>query len=583
MFIVYLFYLKPPSLPQSDSVGAPRSEYRAFSNEFNSTRLLVGLVDGCNQRVHDLKLSDICYSGNLITCPRLFSPSEKNNEKSAGTVTVITTSKFGLRFNLERRKLEKVVCLTPVGRDDPCRFKSQLKVFKNEPFQQSILGWGGALTDSSINVILGLTTNGTKQLLDDYFGPDGLMFNMIRITIGGSDFSSRFYTNDDSTKDDFSLSKFKLTEEDVLYKIPILRQIQDEYTKLTRRDLKVFASMWSPPIWMKTNGHFNKGYLKGSAEAVKQNSAAKPDTRYFKALAELKKLFIQEYQMRSIQIWGLTIMNEPIFAKQPFLDFNTMIFAQNDYATYISDYLGPTFSRDKNLRPIKLIVHDDNRRYLMNYTDPVLSFKNVSKYINGISTHGYTDENYEFMDEIYMKHKKLDLFILPTELCSGHLPFMEKALIGNWHRGIHYALDIIHSLQHRAAGWVDWNMALDTSGGPGWLGGRLDSPVIVDKTKDAYYRSPMFYALGHFSRYIPPGSVKLITSTINIDFDYHFETVTFRLPDGDFVSVILNNNPYDIELNIRIVDQSTETSPSYTIYPVVCHADSFTTIIYPAK
>lgn len=584
LFIVYLFYLKPPSPEyQRDSVGTHPGDYRAFSNELNSTGSLVDRVVGCDQRSHDLKFGEICYSKDVTACPKLFDPGDKGNERSAGTLTVITTSKSGLRFKSEKRKLETVSCSTPVGGVDSCRFKTQLRLYKGEPVQQTILGWGGALTDSSINNILSLTTNGTKQLLDDYFGPDGLMFNMVRITIGGSDFSSRFYTNDDSTSDDFALNKFELTEEDVLYKIPMLRQIQDEYPRLTGRELKVFGSMWSPPTWMKTNAHYNKGYLKGSAGATRQNPAAKPDKRYFKALAKLKKLFVQEYQARSVRFWGLTIMNEPIFAKQPFLDFNTMIFPQDDYATYVSEHLGPTFRQEVSLKHIKLIAHDDNRRYLMNFTDPVLENPKVLQYIDGVSTHGYTDENYELMDEIYSKYKSSNLFLLPTELCSGHLPFMEKALIGNWHRGVHYALDIIHSLQHRAAGWVDWNMVLDVTGGPGWLGGRLDSAVIVDKAKDAFYRSPMFYVLGHFSRYIPPSSVKLFTRTINANFDYHFETVTFKLPNEDFVTVVLNNNPYEVELNIRIIEQIPSASPSYDVYPVVCQANSITTIIHPSK
>lgn len=165
------------------------------------------------------------------------------------------------------------------------------------------------------------------------------------------------------------------------------------------------------------------------------------------------------------------------------------------------------------------------------FTKPVLDHT-VGRYVDGVTVHGYIDEEYDQMDYIYNTYHNSsnpEFFILPDELCSGHLPFMEKALIGNWHRGVHYALDIIRSLQHSAAGWVDWNMALDTKGGPGWLGGQLDSPIIIDKQTDSYYKSPMFYVLGQFSRFIPPKSKRLSTSILNDAYDFHFETVCFLL------------------------------------------------------
>jgi len=586
----YLYVRNPSSkstnsafnYPSGSQVESPIGTYRTYSSGGRSSRFLVGLVDGCNQRIHDLNSSIKCESSKIESCRSLgsldFHPPESH------FATVVTTSKAGARLETRKTALKRIDCQASRKSrlESPCRFKTQLHVFLAEE-EQEIIGWGGAMSDSSISNILSLTMNGTRQLLDDYFGFEGLMFNMLRITIGGSDFSSRFYTNDDLSvhdSDDISLDRFKLREEDIMNKIPILKFIQDTY-RIENRQMKLFASMWSPPVWMKTNGHFNKGYLKGSIGPLQDPK----DELYFKALAELKKKFILAYQDNGLQFWALTVMNEPIFAQQPFIDFNTMIFPMESYGHYITKYLGPTIKGDKRLSHIKLIVHDDNRKFLMNYTDPVLSMPGVRQYVDGISVHGYIDEQYSLMKQIYLKHKLNDtnFFVLPTELCSAHLPFMEKALVGNWHRGIHYALDIIRSLQNVAAGWVDWNMALDTKGGPGWLGGRLDSPIIVDKARDAYHKSPMYYVLGQFSRYIPPGSIKLKTVMVNAAYDYHYETVTFSLPNRKtLVTVILNNNPYSIELNIRLISSkrtSEKLEPS-SLYQISCEADSVTTLVY---
>ena len=57
-------------------------------------------------------------------------------------------------------------------------------------------------------------------------------------------------------------------------------------------------------------------------------------------------------------------------------------------------------------------------------------------------------------------------------------------------------------MQNWVTGWTDWNIALNTSGGPNWVNNNVDSPIIVDAANDVFYKQPMFYAMGHF-RYLP--------------------------------------------------------------------------------
>lgn len=53
-------------------------------------------------------------------------------------------------------------------------------------------------------------------------------------------------------------------------------------------------------------------------------------------------------------------------------------------------------------------------------------------------------------------------------------------------------------MNHFVSGWTDWNLVLDLEGGPNWVKNFVDSPVIVDGSKDVFYKQPMFYHLGHF-------------------------------------------------------------------------------------
>ena len=110
-------------------------------------------------------------------------------------------------------------------------------------------------------------------------------------------------------------------------------------------------------------------------------------------------------------------------------------------------------------------------------------------------------------------------------------------------------LCLIQDLQHWTTGWVDWNLALDLEGGPNWVQNFVDSPIIVNATAHEYYKQPMFYVLGHFSKFLPPDSVKIETK-LKSSVD-KFETVAFERPDGAVVLIALNLNEDPVSLVIE--------------------------------
>ena len=126
-----------------------------------------------------------------------------------------------------------------------------------------------------------------------------------------------------------------------------------------------------------------------------------------------------------------------------------------------------------------------------------------------------------------------------------------------------YAEDIIENLNHWVTGWVDWNMVLDDVGGPNWAGFSCDSPIIVNITSDEFYKQPvtiyylqykkftpvtwqlekhfvlqMYYAIGHFSKYIPEDSIRIDLKFAKVDPD--IVGTAFLRPDGKRAIVILN-------------------------------------------
>ena len=133
--------------------------------------------------------------------------------------------------------------------------------------------------------------------------------------------------------------------------------------------------------------------------------------------------------------------------------------------------------------------------------------------------------------------------------------------MGSWSRAEAYAKDILDVLNHWTSGWVDWNLALNEEGGPNWSKSYVDAPIIVNASKQEYYRQPMWYVLSHFSKFLPPGSVRLehkqqvYNATGKEPENLH--TVCFRTPDGRNVLIALNQDQKEMSLQISAGNQGS--------------------------
>jgi glucosylceramidase len=163
------------------------------------------------------------------------------------------------------------------------------------------------------------------------------------------------------------------------------------------------------------------------------------------------------------------------------------------------------------------------------------------------------------------KEKFPNKFILGTEACFESFsflpPFKTGPDLGSWHRGEIYAYDIINDLNSGVSGWTDWNMVLDLEGGPNWVKNYVDSPIIVDSDNwDVYYKQPMFYFMGHFSKFLLQNSVRVEHKLVNpgpldwigIGFDPYI--TTFLRPDRILVVTVLNMGFWEKEYELRIKD-----------------------------
>jgi len=101
---------------------------------------------------------------------------------------------------------------------------------------------------------------------------------------------------------------------------------------------------------------------------------------------------------------------------------------------------------------------------------------------------------------------------------------------------------------------------------------QADAPVIVDPKKGIYYRNPMFYAIGHLSRYVKPGSVRVKMNFYSAPIMYAEQHIAFITPDNYLVVFIMNANINPMPVNIGI-DTRTKVD-------VLLDTKSFNTFIF---
>ncbi|XP_046591994.1 lysosomal acid glucosylceramidase isoform X1 [Neodiprion lecontei] len=480
------------------------------------------------QRFYLLLILWICAAESLPCVPRDFG--------NGGTVCVCNATYCDSTPELEIPEIGSFVRY--VSSRDGLRLDPTEGAFTNESATadvtlqldlnttfQTIHGFGGAFTDAT-GINIKLLSNATADyILRSYFGEEGSRYNLGRVPIGGSDFSTRAYTYDDTQSVDMQLNNFSLAEEDIKYKIPLMQE-----ALRMNRDLRFFASAWTAPPWMKTNNDYTGfGFLL---------------EEYYQVYAEYTVKFMDEYKSYGLKMWAMTTGNEPSTGIIPVSGINSMGWTPSGMGKWVAENLGPTMSKSEHKDTI-ILAFDDQKFGLPWYVSDMFSNKVAKNYTAGIAFHWYwdsivpswvIDRTHYYFPEKFLIMTEASV-VETSSIRTGDKSWeFDKVVLGSWERGEMYITDIMDNLQHWVTGWVDWNLALNHHGGPNWKSNFVDSAIIVNAENDEFYKQPMFYGLAHFSKFIPRGSVRLKlsqegSSTI---------AVAFKTPDNKIVIVLYN-------------------------------------------
>lgn len=414
---------------------------------------------------------------------------------------VITTTDFSRNFLWAEAPLE-------AGALD-CTH--QFSVYPNCKGQR-IEGFGGAFTEAAAYNYQKLTQNKREAFMQAYFGEQGLRYSVGRTHMGSCDFALGNYACISSENDPV----FN-TQRDETYLLPMLR----DAGAAAGKPIGLLLSPWSPPAFMKTNGDMNHG--------------GKLREEYRSLWAKCMARYAAFYKSHGCDVRMVSIQNEPAATQV----WDSCLYSgaeEGEFAAYLRKALDAADCADA-----KILAWDHNKDIFVYRAEETLSVAGAEKNVDGFGIHWYTGDHFEAVRAVKQRWPEKTIWF--TEGCVEYSRFdgmtpQQKAEM--------YAHDILGNLNAGISGSIDWNLLLDSKGGPNHVGNFCEAPVMLSEDGTDFALMTEYYYIGHFSRYIRPGAVKLASSVANTGV----EAAAFENPDGSRVAVLLNTGdaPQDVSL-----------------------------------
>ena len=405
--------------------------------------------------------------------------------------------------------------------------KTKVNLFKDidvnvDQTFQIMDGFGFALNGGSALNLYNMNSTIRESLLEELFGQtkQSIRVSYLRISVGASDLDEFPFSYSDlpSGEVDLEMKKFSL-KQDERYLIPILKEIL-----AISPNIKIMASPWSAPTWMKSN----KKTKGGSLLTEFYDAYSKYFVKYIKSMAE-----------KDIIIDAVTVQNEPLHdGNNPSMHMSSI-----EQLNFVKDYLGPAFSR--NNISTKIIIYDHNADNI-NYPISILNDTTARKFVDGSAFHLYGG-NINNLSVLKKAHPDKNLYF--TEQWVG----FPSNLYGDlrWHvRNI-----IIGASRNWCKTIIEWNLASDENQEPHTKGGCRNCLGAVTVANNSVDRNTAYYAIAHVSKFVPPGSKRINSSSTS-----HLPNVAFLTENNKIVLVVLNDSDEEINFNINSNEKSIHSS-----------------------
>lgn len=379
---------------------------------------------------------------------------------------------------------------------------------------QEMDGFGYTLTGGSAMLINSMSSATRSTLLQELFGTTGnsIGISYLRISIGSSDLDATTFSYNDlpNGQTDENLDNFSLNP-DMANLVPILNEILD-----INPNIKILATPWSAPTWMKTNNNTIGGELL---------------PQYYNTYANYFVKYIQGMAAQGITIDAITIQNEP---ENPYNNPSMVMTAQQQ-RDFIKNNLGPTFQAENITTKIILFDHNlDNPDYPIS----ILNDAVAKSYVDGSAFHLYAGQ-IDNMSLVRNAHPDRNVYFTeqwiqaPGDFYSDMRWHVRELMVGaprNWSKNV-----------------LQWNLAADPNSNPHTDGGCTECLGAITIDGNNVQRNPGYYIIAHSSKFVPVGSVRIESNT-----SFEFPNVAYKTPEDKIVVVVLNNSDVQKSLNVNV-------------------------------
>ena len=421
----------------------------------------------------------------------------------------------------------------------------------------TIEGFGTCFNELGWTSLQRLSEGDREAILKEMFEPGtGANFTICRMPVAANDFARDYYSFNE-TEGDFEMINFSI-DNDRETLIPYIKN-----AKKYNPSLKVWASPWTPPQWMKYNKHYaarsllgDSGFqseqwgmdLRGISNGLPPEREGKEgtdmfiqDPRYFEAYALYFSKFIEAYRAEGIDIFMVMPQNEFNSAQV----FPSCTWTAAGLREFIGKYLGPAME-ELNVQ----LMFGTMERPAEALVDTILTDPQAKEYISGV---GFQWAGKQSIPGIHERYPEMILYQTEQECGNGK---------NDWANCVYSWGLMKHYLTSGANAYMYWNTSLDEGGISTW-GWKQNSLVCVDTANNTYTYNHEYYLLKHVSHFVQPGAMLLETSG-------SFENLlAFKNPDSSIIFVFHNDQETDQHINVKIDDG---------VISINLKANSFTTV-----
>jgi len=481
------------------------------------------------------------------------------NKRRSAPVVHADAKRVATVYTTAADREERLAC-TPVVQAST-QAAADVAVFTGHRFQ-TIHGFGGSFTPSAARTWLKLPPKARQEFLTACFDPNrGNGYTLGRIPIHSCDFSDGNWTY--VSDEDPSLKSFTVARDrqDVL---PLVQAAN----AVAGTPVRLVASPWSPPAWMKDNGRMCQG------------GALLPE--HYDTWARYFVRFLQAYAAEGVPIWGITTQNET----EAVTPWENCTYTAAQERDFVRDHLGPAL-REAGLSATRLYIYDHNRDHMVTHCQPILDDADARAFITGVAYHWYVQRKH---DNLRLLHDTWpDKEILFTEGCvelankavyegletefTGFGSSGEQGinpLDGHWSFGERYARSMIEDFNRWNTGFIDWNLLLDERGGPNHVNNFCSAPIMADtRTGNLHYQSSYYY-IGHFSRFVGQGARRALCTTAHDAL----MAAAFVNSDESRVVVVMNDQDEPRSVRLAVDDRPFDLRlPAHSISTAVVPPD----------